>query len=1021
MASQDVRSSADGLPKPSSASRHRPSSGLPIVWILTVLLCSMMVGSTNGLASQSLTSGELNGLVVDALGEPILGARVVATSPTSGWARAELTPRSGVFHFTQLPPGDYELLVEIIGYGPVRVVGIPIRPGASIRVPVTIMAAVPPVLRVDTVSLDLGLSGIVTPGSGRWIEGEAVNDYPDRLRTISSLSSLSSRFDPSMGSEGLPASMTQTFVDGIPFSPARHPWLPGGGLEALILPRSGLAYLAFPEVQTDIEGQGGAGGYTVVGTRSGEQRNTIDVFGGGSTDQLWSSDRFDASVPSLTSFWGGARASISLIPDTTRLFIAAEGYQVETPRLPTLGDATASALPGLGESASKLSTPWVARTRSVSGITRVDWALSPSSSLEVAAMAAALKVSGGLDMRFPASYGTTPPLEALDILISATLTTRPFPTGDLEFRAAFQSSTRKYPGMKREPIPGTAFVESGEWVGLDPSLPSQVSRTSFVGGPTLHFSLGPRHHLKVGGQFSIPSFKYRFPNRGVGSFVYSGADEVASGEGAFTQIADPRPLASFSLPRVSGFVQYAWDALPGLRLTSGFRYDAEFLPKEDVIVNPAWIEASELGGEGLKSTLHEFSPRIGLRWDLRGQGNTVVVAGAGTHYGELDPGALSEVFSFGGGIDIRRGVANLGAWPSLPDETTVPVTGERITLIGTKVESAPRTRRAHFGLWQLLGASTVLRASGSYRRTKFLLRRTDLNLMTQAAGSDQFGRPVFGQLLQQGSVLTSVIGSNRRFAEFDQVWALNPDGWSKQFAVTVSLDHRVADGLKLFAAYTWSETKDNWLGVASGRPDAALDPGLDNLSFTPWSEGRSDLDIPHRVTAGLSARYSAVTLTGTYRFRSAYPFTAGYRAGVDANGDGSALNDVAFVPDDPVVLDLARRWDCLATALERFVKRNGCRGGGVHALDVRLGLALFRSGGRRLELVVEGFNLLESKIGRRDTALLLVDGSRQMTRDPATGNVDVPVTVNPGFGEIVTSTSPGRTIRIGFQVGGGAR
>ena len=185
----------------------------------------------------------------------------------------------------------------------------------------------------------------------------------------------------------------------------------------------------------------------------------------------------------------------------------------------------------------------------------------------------------------------------------------------------------------------------------------------------------------------------------------------------------PRLPTNFSLPRVSAFVQYAWDALPGLRLTSGFRYDAEFLPDEHVFVNRDWIAASGVGAEALESTLHRFSPRIGLRWNLRGRGNTVVVAGAGTHHGDLDPGALSEILSFGGGIDIRRGVGNLSGWPSLPDETAVPVTGERITLMNTKIES-PRTRRAHFGLWQLLGEGTVLRVSGSFRRTEFLLRRT---------------------------------------------------------------------------------------------------------------------------------------------------------------------------------------------------------------------------------------------------------------------------------------------------------
>ena len=92
----------------------------------------------------------------------------------------------------------------------------------------------------------------------------------------------------------------------------------------------------------------------------------------------------------------------------------------------------------------------------------------------------------------------------------------------------------------------------------------------------------------------------------------------------------------------------------------------------------------------------------------------------------------------------------------------------------------------------------------------------------------------------------------------------------------------------------------------------------------------------------------------------------------------------------------------------------------MHALDVRLGLALFQSRGRRLELVVEGFNLLESHVGLRDTALLLVDGSRQLSIDPTTGDLDVPITVNPLFGRKLTSTSAGRMLRIGFRIGGGA-
>ena len=126
-----------------------PPSRLPIGTILAAILCTTVWSATES-AAQSITSGELNGRVVDTSGQPISQARVVATSVTSGWERVVLTPRSGEFEFTQVPPGEYELLVEIIGYGPVRVTDIPIRPGQDIRVPVTIAQVAPPVLRVDT-------------------------------------------------------------------------------------------------------------------------------------------------------------------------------------------------------------------------------------------------------------------------------------------------------------------------------------------------------------------------------------------------------------------------------------------------------------------------------------------------------------------------------------------------------------------------------------------------------------------------------------------------------------------------------------------------------------------------------------------------------------------------------------------------------------------------------------------------------------------------------------------------------
>ena len=116
--------------------------------IVLAALLAATAFSPDGLAAQSITSGELNGRVVDTSGQPIAQARVVAASVTTGWERLVLTPASGAFRFTQMPPGEYELFVEIIGYRPVRAVDISVRPGPVIRIPVTLTAAVPPVFRI---------------------------------------------------------------------------------------------------------------------------------------------------------------------------------------------------------------------------------------------------------------------------------------------------------------------------------------------------------------------------------------------------------------------------------------------------------------------------------------------------------------------------------------------------------------------------------------------------------------------------------------------------------------------------------------------------------------------------------------------------------------------------------------------------------------------------------------------------------------------------------------------------------
>jgi hypothetical protein len=158
-----------------------------------------------------------------------------------------------------------------------------------------------------------------------------------------------------------------------------------------------------------------------------------------------------------------------------------------------------------------------------------------------------------------------------------------------------------------------------------------------------------------------------------------------------------------------------------------------------------------------------------------------------------------------------------------------------------------------------------------------------------------------------------------------------------------------------------------------------------------------------------------VRVAAFYRYRSGRPFTPGLRDGVDANADGSARNDPAFVDGTlPGMADLLAAWSCLAEQNGRFVERNSCRAPGVHTLDARL--AVFPSLRVPVSLVVDALNVLDADPADVDRALYLLDPVAPLVVDPASGAVAVPLLVNPQFGEPVRRWAEGRRVRVGLRV-----
>ena len=128
------------------------------------------------------------------------------------------------------------------------------------------------------------------------------------------------------------------------------------------------------------------------------------------------------------------------------------------------------------------------------------------------------------------------------------------------------------------------------------------------------------------------------------------------------------PKDSFSNKPIGIFWQDSWRVSPTVTLNYGVRYDVEIPPK---FAQPQGLALSgyQLLGlqKGIQTDKNNFQPRLGLAWDPKGDGKTVVRASYGMFYdhpllglyflGDASDGSSSGQLAFAGGAPCSTGAA----------------------------------------------------------------------------------------------------------------------------------------------------------------------------------------------------------------------------------------------------------------------------------------------------------------------------------------------------------------------------
>ena len=929
---------------------------------LVIAVVAMLAAAVPAAAQQ--TTGTIAGRVIDEQGGAIPGATVTARSAQTGFVRTEVSDSEGLYRLNALPVGSYDVVAELQGFTRMEQKGVVVNVAqtvnldvqmrvATLQETVTVTAESP---LIDTTSSAVG--GVVDVGrieslplNGRQFANLAVT-IPGVGLGFHSDPTKSTQFSPQInGGNGRNVNYQ---IDG----GDNNDDTVGGLLQ--LFPLEAIQEFNFVTSRYKAEYGRSNGGVMNIVTKSGTnayQGSFFELFRDKSLNaQTETEKRNDADKQDYRRNQFGGSFGGPILRDRAHFFAAAERTQQDTNQAVT----TLSLFPELD---GIYATPY--RENLITG--KVTTNLTASQYMAVRyGRNTNSQPYGVTPLSPPNNWGDSANtfnsvnLNHNWVLGGSKLNEFIFQYADFKnhITAASNETARTFP--------------NGVTVGQNPNTPQSTEQTKWQFRDDFSWHLtgmgGLGHDFKTGVNFINEPHLFITFNTGKGVTQYTHLTNDVNGPISNVLLNDGNSAANIATKQFAVYLQDDWRFSDRVTFNLGVRYDLVTGVQFDQSRNPNFVLAQDAGRAGLfagvigyenmglepREDRNNIQPRLGVVWDLRGDGRDVVRAGWGiyTDFGYTNSNGLFPAADASGSGFGAVFTANNNAGLRNPDGTLYQV-GQPLSNLASQNEADPNAVPL-FGQWidpRLEQPETFQTAVGWSRQ---LTPSTALSVdYVHLDGRKLNIRPRLNVRLANG---------DRRFAAIP----FNPNtsgtraaisaGKSQYDGLILGIRRRMTGRLDFTGSYTLSSSKST-IGTAGDELDQRY--LLD--AFNPFDDPRMlgpsrRTDARHRVT--LSATMEAplgIRVSPIFLYRSGLPVYVS--EGEDLNLDGE-LNDL---PERAFGFD---GFNDDGTA--RFEDIGACetincgRGASFSQLNLRISKAFRIAGQMQIEAIGEIFNVFNA-------------------------------------------------------------